>query len=61
MEIKCSNLYNHFPASHDAISKSGREDEEKKEKPEWAAGVKKEGDTKSEKGDTEEVLVEEEE
>ena len=40
----------------------GKEDEDKKDKPEWAAGVKgKDGDTKSEKGDAEEVLVEEEE
>lgn len=39
----------------------GKEEEDKKEKPEWAAGVKKDGDTKSEKGDAEEILVEEEE
>ena len=39
----------------------GKEDEDKKEKPEWAAGVKKDGDTKSEKSDVEEVLIEEEE
>ena len=38
----------------------GKEEEEKKDKPEWAAGVKKD-DTKSEKGDAEELVIEEEE